>query len=118
MLKTKNASRRQRRHWHIRKKVSGTSAIPRLNVFKSSKHMYAQVIDDHSGKTLVSASTVAKDSSAKSSTKDGAAEVGKLIAEKAVKAGITKVVFDRGGYKYHGRVQSLADAAREAGLQF
>ena len=118
MLNTKNASRRKRRHWHIRKKVSGTSAIPRLNVFKSSKHIYAQLIDDVSGKTLAAASTVQKGTEGKASTKEGAASVGKLIAEKAIEAGITKVVFDRGGYKYHGRVQSLADAAREAGLQF
>jgi len=119
MLKTKNASRRKRRHWHLRKKVSGTSAIPRLNVYKSSKHIYAQLIDDVAGVTLVSASTVQKDAEgAKSSTVDGAAVVGKLIGEKGIKAGITKVVFDRGGFKFHGRVKSLAEAAREAGLQF
>jgi large subunit ribosomal protein L18 len=119
MLKTKNASRRKRRHWHVRKKVSGTSAIPRLNVYKSSKHMYAQLIDDVAGVTLVSASTVQKDAQGgKSTTVEGAAVVGKLVAEKALKAGITKVVFDRGGFKFHGRVKSLADAARETGLQF
>ena len=118
MLKTKNVSKRKRRHWHIRKKVSGTSAIPRLNVYRSSKHIYAQLIDDVAGTTLASASTVEKEVKGKSSTKEGAADVGKLLGERAVKAGITKVVFDRGGFKYHGRVQSLADAAREAGLQF
>jgi large subunit ribosomal protein L18 len=119
MLKSKNASRRKRRHWHVRKKISGTPAIPRLNVYKSSKHMYAQLIDDVAGVTLVSASTVQKDAEgAKASTIAGAAVIGKLIAEKAISAGITKVVFDRGGFKFHGRVKSLATAAREAGLQF
>ena len=119
MLNTKNASRRQRRRWHIRKKISGTAEIPRLCVFRSSKNMYAQIIDDEAGKTLVSASTVEKAADGTSrSTKEGAALVGKLVAEKAVKAGISKVVFDRSGYKFHGRVKSLADAARENGLQF
>lgn len=119
MLKTKNASRRKRRHWHVRKKVSGTASIPRLNVYKSSKHIYAQLIDDMAGVTLAAASTVQKEAQGgKASTVAGAAIVGKLVAERGVEAGITKVVFDRGGFKYHGRVKSLADAAREAGLQF
>ena len=94
MLKTKNASRRKRRHWHIRKKVSGTASIPRLNVYKSSKHIYAQLIDDEAGTTLAAASTVQKEAEGKSSTVEGAASVGKLIAERAQEAGITKVVFD------------------------
>lgn len=119
MVKTNNASRRQRRRWHIRKKISGTAERPRLCVFRSSKHIYAQLIDDEAGKTLVAASTVEKSAEGtKSSTVEGAALVGKLVAEKAVKAGISKVVFDRSGYKFHGRVKSLADAARENGLQF
>jgi len=119
MVKTNNASRRQRRRWHIRKKISGTASRPRLCVFRSAKHIYAQLIDDEAGKTLVAASTVEKSAEgSKSSTVEGAALVGKLVAEKAVKAGISQVVFDRSGYKFHGRVKSLADAARENGLQF
>jgi len=121
MLKTKNASRRQRRHWHVRKKVSGTAAIPRMCVYRSLKNMSVQLIDDTSGKTLISASSLEKAFAAdgvKANGVEGAAIVGKLAAEKALEAGITKVVFDRGGFKYHGRVKSLADAAREAGLQF
>ena len=121
MLKTKNASRRQRRHWHIRKKVSGSATIPRMCVFRSSKNISVQFIDDVSGNTLVSASSLEKsfaEAGVKATNVDGAAIVGKLAAEKALKAGITKVVFDRGGFKFHGRVKSLADAAREAGLQF
>ena len=119
MVKTNNANRRQRRRWHIRKKISGTALRPRLSVFRSAKHIYAQLIDDESGKTLVAASTVEKAAEgSKASTVEGAALVGKLVAEKATKAGISKVVFDRSGYKFHGRVKSLADAARENGLQF
>ena len=121
MLKTINASRRQRRHWHIRKKVSGTATIPRMCVFRSLSNISVQFIDDISGKTLAAASSQGKafaESGAKASNVEGAAIVGKLAAESALKAGITKVVFDRAGYKYHGRVKSLADAAREAGLQF
>ena len=119
MLNTKSASRRQRRRWHIRKKISGTAERPRLCVFRSAKHIYAQLIDDNAGKTLVAASTVEKAADGtKTSTVEGAALVGKLVAEKAVKAGISQVVFDRSGYKFHGRVKSLADAARENGLQF
>lgn len=118
MLKSDKARKRQRRRWHIRKKVSGTAAIPRLSVFKSLSHMYAQLIDDETGKTLVSASTVLKEVEGKSSTVEGAAAVGKLVAERALEAGIKKVVFDRGGFKFHGRVKSLAEAARESGLQF
>lgn len=121
MLKTKNASRRKRRQWHIRKKVSGTAAIPRMCVYRSLKNISVQLIDDVSGKTLVAASSLEKsfaDAGAKATGVEGAAIVGKLAAEKALQAGITKVVFDRAGYKYHGRVKSLADAAREAGLQF
>src|SRR5262249_11267919 len=112
---------RIRRHTRLRKRVSGTSQRPRLSVFRSNMHIYAQVIDDTAGRTLVAASTkdAALASSLDGQTKiERARVVGKLIAERAKDAGISKVVFDRGGYKYHGRVQALADAAREAGLDF
>jgi large subunit ribosomal protein L18 len=108
---------RQRIHERIREKMSGTSERPRLNVYRSLNHIYVQVIDDSKGQTLVSASTLA----AKLKTGGNVAaakEVGKLIAEKAQAQGIKKIVFDRGGYLYHGRIKALADAAREAGLEF
>lgn len=108
---------RQRVHTRIRRRLSGTAERPRLNVYRSLNHIYAQVIDDLQGVTLVSASTVA----AKSKTGGNVAaakEIGKQIAERAKEKGITKVVFDRGGYLYHGRIKALADAAREAGLEF
>jgi large subunit ribosomal protein L18 len=108
---------RQRVHDRIRAKIQGTAERPRLNVYRSLNHIYAQVIDDSKGATLVSASTVA------GKIKGGgnvaaAREVGKLVAERAQEKGIKKVVFDRGGYLYHGRIKALADAAREAGLDF
>lgn len=112
---------RQRRHIRVRRKISGTPECPRLNVFRSLSHMYAQIIDDTTGKTLVSASTLdkaIKDKVAFGGNKEAAKEVGKLVAERAIEAGIKEVVFDRGGYIYHGRVQELAEAAREAGLVF
>ncbi|HHX65998.1 MAG TPA: 50S ribosomal protein L18 [Chloroflexi bacterium] len=117
--KTREA--RIRRHRRVRKNISGTSERPRLSVFRSLQHMYAQVIDDTAGHTLVSASTLDKDirdecEGLKKS--DAAKVVGRLVAERALAHGVTKVVFDRGGYKYHGRVKALADAAREAGLDF
>jgi large subunit ribosomal protein L18 len=102
----------------IRNKLSGTSERPRLAVFKSLKHIYAQVIDDASGKTIVSASSQDKDSSSKGANAAAAKAVGALIAQKAKDKGITRVVFDRGGYLYHGNVKALADAARENGLEF
>lgn len=102
----------------IRKKVSGTSMIPRLSVFRSNKQIYAQVIDDSTGKTLASASSFKNKATEKISKSDQATVVGKEVAEKAVKAGIQNVVFDRNGYLYHGRVKSLADSAREGGLKF
>ena len=113
--------RRLRRQRHVRKRLFGTPERPRLAVFRSSKHIYAQVINDANGTTLVQASTV--ESAVKSSTpyggnKAAATAVGKVIAERAKAAGIEKICFDRRGYKYHGRVQALADAAREAGLKF
>src|ERR1700759_859438 len=108
---------RQRIHARIREKVAGTGDRPRLNVYRSLNHIYAQVIDDANGVTLVSASTV--QSKAKTGGNVAAAkEVGKLVAERAREKGIKKVVFDRGGYLYHGRIKALADAAREAGLEF
>ena len=112
---------RKRVHDRVRTKVSGTTERPRLCVYRSLDHIYAQVIDDHTGKTLVSASSV--DGETKKNLKTGgniaaAKVIGKAVAERAKAAGVQKVVFDRGGYKYHGRVKALADAAREAGLQF
>ena len=108
---------RNRIHDRIRRKMSGTSARPRLNIYRSLNHIFVQVIDDSKGVTLVSASSL----SAKLKTGGNVAaarEVGKLVAERAKEKGITTVVFDRGGYLYHGRVKALAEAAREAGLQF
>ncbi|WP_126424807.1 50S ribosomal protein L18 [Brevibacillus marinus] len=110
---------RKKRHLRIRKRLSGTAARPRLNVFRSSKHIYAQLIDDATGHTLVSASSLDKELGLKSGGNIEAAQaVGSLIAKRAQEKGYTEVVFDRGGYLYHGRVKALAEAAREAGLQF
>jgi len=109
---------RQKRHLRIRNRISGTAACPRLSVYRSSKHIYAQLIDDVNGVTLVSASSVEKDFDANGSNKEGAKKVGQLIGKRAVEKGIEEVVFDRGGYLYHGRVQELADGARESGLKF
>ncbi len=112
---------RLRKHVRVRKKISGTGERPRLCVFRSAKHIYAQVIDDVTGTTLVSASTLdeaVKGKLAYTGNKEAAHEVGKLVGNKAVEKGIKKVVFDRGGYLYHGRVKELADGAREAGLEF
>lgn len=117
----KKTESRQSRHARIRAKVEGTTSRPRLSVFRSLTNIYAQVIDDESGKTLVSASTIDEELKAQmvGKTKTEAAKlVGKAVAERAKKAGVTTVVFDRGGYKYHGRVAALAEAAREAGLEF
>ena len=114
---------RKRRHSRVRKQLGGTSERPRLNVFRSLNHIYAQVIDDSNGVTLVSASTVDKNLrtagilSGKSRIEQ-AGEVGKVVAERALEAGVKEVVFDRGGYRYHGRVKALAEASREAGLKF
>ena len=111
---------RRRRHDRVRKRVVGSQERPRMNVYRSGKNIYVQVIDDSTHHTLASASSL--DESLKGNTKganvDGAKAVGRLAAERALAAGITKVVFDRGGYLYHGRIQALADAAREAGLDF
>jgi len=112
---------RKRKHDRVRKKITGTSERPRLCVYRSLSNIYAQVVDDVKGITLASASSMdkeIKDKLANGGNKDAAAEVGKLVAARSVEKGVTSVVFDRGGYIYHGRVKSLAEAAREAGLQF
>ncbi len=114
---SKNVAR-VRRHKRVRSKISGTAECPRLNIFRSNKNIVAQVIDDVAGKTLVSASTMDKEVKTKQSNIEAAKEVGELIAKRAIKAGIKNVVFDRGGYIYHGKVQAFAEAAREAGLEF
>ena len=106
------------RHKRVRAVISGTPERPRLCVFRSAQHIYAQVIDDVAGKTIASASTVEKDFTAYGGNKDAAKKVGLLIAERAKAAGVETIVFDRGGYVYHGRVQALADGAREGGLKF
>lgn len=115
----KNAAR-LKRHGRVRKKISGTTERPRLNVFRSSKHIYAQIIDDVKGVTIASASTVEKElgESTSGSNVAAAKQVGELIAKRAKENGVEVVVFDRGGYLFHGRVKALADAARESGLQF
>lgn len=112
---------RNRRKMHIRKRVNGTSERPRLSVFRSAQHIYAQVIDDVTGHTLVAASSLSPElaeSEGHRGNKETAAKVGKLVAQKALDAGVTTVAFDRNGYLFHGRVKALADAAREAGLKF
>ena len=110
---------RKRRHARVRKKIFGTAERPRLNVFRSNKHIYAQLIDDMKAVTLVSASTLDKEFDLESTGNiEAAKKVGELVAKRALEKGIKQVVFDRGGYLYHGRVKALADAAREAGLEF
>ncbi len=124
IAKNSKDSTRQKVHTRIRKKLAGTGERPRLNVYRSENHIYAQVIDDAKGATLVSATSIEKGKGAKGEKRPtggnvaSAKEVGKLIAERAKEKGIKKVVFDRGGYLYHGRIKALADAAREAGLEF
>jgi large subunit ribosomal protein L18 len=108
---------RARRHRRVRKKIRGTAARPRLAVFRSNKHVYAQVIDDVSGRTVASASTVEKTFEGATATVDAAKKVGKLVGERASAAGVEAVVLDRGGFQYHGRVAGVADGAREAGLK-
>lgn len=110
--------RRQRIRYRIRKIVSGTATKPRFSVFRSNKEIYAQLIDDVNGVTLFAASSRDKEATVKGTNIEKATEVGKLIAERALKAGIDTVTFDRGGYLYHGRVKSLAEGARAAGLKF
>lgn len=119
MDKGKNkAMRRQRRHKSIRGRVAGTPDRPRLAIYKSLKHIHAQIIDDLAGRTLASASSLDEGVADKNGNSKSAAAVGKLIAERAVKAGVRQVAFDRGGFRFHGRVKALADAAREGGLKF
>lgn len=122
MIKTANRKTKvQKRHQSIRVKLAGTSESPRLAVYRSTKHIYAQLIDDVKGVTVASASTVDKDLKVKlghGGNIEGAKAVGTAIAKKALKAGVKNVVFDRGGFLYHGRIAALADAAREAGLEF
>lgn len=117
--KTSRNEHRARIHTRLRRKLAGQPGRPRLCVFRSLKHIYVQVIDDQEGKTLASASSAEKNSSVKGGgTIASATQIGKLVASRAIEKGIKRVVFDRGGYRYHGRVKALADAAREAGLEF
>jgi large subunit ribosomal protein L18 len=116
---TQKTESRTRRHRRVRKKVRGTAIRPRLAVFRSSKHVYAQVVDDVAGRTIASASTIEVESrSGTTANVDAAKAVGKRIGERAKAAGIESVVFDRGGFRYHGRVAGVAEGARDAGLQF
>ena len=109
---------RKKRHQRVRNKIEGTTEVPRLNVFRSNTHIYAQIIDDTKGTTLVSASTLEKDFDKGGTKKECANKVGEAVAKKAIDAGIKRVVFDRGGYQYHGRVKELAEGARKGGLEF
>ena len=121
MAKSNRAEARERRHIRVRKKVEGTTARPRLNIFRSLEHIYAQVIDDSNGNTLASASTIDRELStvlAPLTKTEQAKAVGKAVAERARAKGVETVVFDRGGFPYHGRVQALADGSREGGLIF
>ena len=119
MINKKNSNvARIKRHQRVRKNISGTAERPRLNVYRSLSHIYAQIIDDTKGITLVSASSMYKDFTANGGNIEGAKAVGNAIAKKALEKGIKAVVFDRGGYVYHGRVAALADGAREGGLEF
>jgi large subunit ribosomal protein L18 len=122
IVRYSRTEKRKRRHIRVRKKVVGTPDRPRLVVFRSSKHIYAQLVDDTTGKVVAAASTLEKSIGGDRASTTGKVEiaraVGKLVGERALKQGIERVVFDRGGYKYHGRVAALADAAREAGLEF
>ncbi|MGA2570188.1 MAG: 50S ribosomal protein L18 [Terracidiphilus sp.] len=117
LVQAKRNEIRQRIHFRIREKLSGTAERPRLNVYRSLNHIYAQVVDDQKGETLASASSLALKLKTGGNVA-AAKEIGKAVAEQAVAKGIKRVVFDRGGYLYHGRVKALADAAREAGLEF
>lgn len=120
MSKHDREASRARRHRRVRRRVAGNASRPRLNVFRSGKHIYAQVIDDDRGHTLAAASSLDAElrGKVKGSTKEGARAVGELVARRAQAKGIARVVFDRGGYLYHGRVKALAEGAREAGLDF
>ena len=118
-ISTRRRVSKTRRHFRVRRKVSGTAERPRLSVTRSSRHIVAQLVDDLAGKTIASASTLEADVRAMDGDKKArAAQVGKLVADRAKNAGVSKIVFDRGGNDYHGRIAALADAAREAGLEF
>jgi large subunit ribosomal protein L18 len=120
-FKNKSANKlksRAKKHVRIRKKVFGSDERPRLNVFRSAKHIYAQIVDDATGKTLVEASTMSVDVTVSKGSRAAATSIGQEIAKRAIGKNIKDVVFDRGGYLYHGRIKALADAAREAGLKF
>ncbi len=116
--KTSRNFLRQRRHTRLRKKVSGTNEIPRLSVYRSLKHVYAQLIDDNEGKTLLAASSLEKGFDASGNMTEKAKKVGSLLAGRMKEKSMDTLVFDRGGYKYHGRIAALADSMREAGIQF
>ncbi len=121
MIQVKKQLQREKRHRRVRAKINGTSKCPRLNVFRSNKYIYAQLIDDEKGKTLVAVTdkTLKIKSKIKEFSKiNNALEVGKILAEKAIEKKIKKIVFDRGGYKYHGRVKAVAEGARQGGLKF
>lgn len=118
LIKQDKNKARQKRHLRVRNHIAGTAARPRLNVFRSLKNIYAQIIDDEKGVTLVSASSKDKGFSQYGGNVEAAKAIGSAVAKKALEKGITEVVFDRGGYIYHGRVAALAEAAREAGLKF
>ncbi|MGI5971214.1 MAG: 50S ribosomal protein L18 [Oscillospiraceae bacterium] len=118
LIRPDTNAQRQRRHKRVRSKISGTPEVPRLNVFRSEANIYAQVIDDTRGVTLVSASSLDKEIEGYGGNCSAAAQVGKLVARRAKEKGIETVVFDRGGYIYHGRVKALAEGAREGGLKF
>lgn len=118
ILKADKNTIRQKRHLRVRNRIHGTASRPRLNVFRSLAHIYVQIIDDDQGVTLTSASSMDKDFEGDGGNIDGAKKVGAAIAKKALAAGISSVVFDRGGYIYHGRVKALAESARAAGLKF
>ncbi|MGA7173281.1 MAG: 50S ribosomal protein L18 [Candidatus Dormiibacterota bacterium] len=118
MSQVERSGARQHRHKRVRSRVTGSGSRPRLCVYRSLRHVYAQVVDDGSGRTLAAASTSERTLKVKGANRASAAAVGKVVGERALAAGIKQVVFDRGGYLYHGRVQALADAAREAGLEF
>lgn len=118
IIKPDRNTARLKRHLRVRKKISGTTECPRLNVYRSAKHIYAQIIDDVKGVTLAAASSAVKGFSANGANKEGAKLVGTMIAKAAMEKGIKDVVFDRGGYVYHGRVKELAEGAREGGLNF
>ena len=116
--KLDRAEARAKRQRRVRSKISGTPECPRLNVFRSAKHIYAQIIDDVNGVTLAAASTLDKEFEGNSSNKEAAHKIGQIIAKNAVAKGVSEVVFDRAGYLYHGRIQELAEGAREGGLKF